>query len=57
MHCAFRFPHVTLQASNFSVHLSTLAANTIIKPLESARTARNIFRFMRESFQISTEPV
>src|SRR5436190_20899845 len=53
MHCAFRLPQVTLQASNFSVHLSTSAANTIIRPLESASSAMHILRFMPESSQIS----
>src|SRR5436309_10177416 len=53
IHCALRLPQVTLQASNFSVHLSTFPANTIIKALESASSAMHIFRFMPKSFEIS----
>jgi len=46
-----------MQLLNFSVHLSTLPANIIIKPLESARSARHVLRFRRASFQISAELV
>jgi hypothetical protein len=46
-----------LQLSNFSVHLSTLAAKIIIKPLESAKSATHVLRFMGVSFQISTKLV
>jgi len=50
--------HDSLQLANFSVHLSTVvAANTIIKPLESAKSATHILRFMGASFQISTKLV
>jgi hypothetical protein len=47
MHWALRLPHVTLQLSNFSAHLSGLTANTIITPLESANSATHVLRFMR----------
>jgi hypothetical protein len=57
MQRALSLVHTTLHSSNFSTHLSTSAANTIIKPLERARSATQILRFMRESFQISSEPV
>jgi hypothetical protein len=46
LHIILEVLHASTHPLCFSVHLSAVAANTIITPLESARTATHILRFI-----------